>query len=389
MQKGNRKTVKRRKMRSILSALLALAMVLSLSVSEPVYAADGSEGSGKSFFSRAIEAAADFFGIGDDATDAGAQARAATTGDGVQRTADTGTTQEYTLGDEDSTQYDGRVWVDKSVSAEDKVTFGSNVVTNESDFLVTYSALATSTSVQGGTPVDVVFVLDLSASMCWGTQAQTVTTKEDSRIKAMVDALNENISILAQANSENRIGVAVFNGTGRVLMGLTRVKDFHPIQNDPYFTLSYFSGTNGRDDGHATVTCNMNGETANTAGGTNVQAGLYQGMKLLANETNTTFTVDEQTVTRIPNVVVMSDGAPTTFASPTNAQYREGDSGRWHDTGGITNDSDLGAGTDTQVSGSWWEPVDNSGQTGQIGGGDNYRAHSADGFMALATASYM
>lgn len=83
MQKGNRKTVKRRKMRSILSALLALVMVLSLSVSEPVYAADGSEGSGKSFFSRAIEAAADFFGIGDDATDAGAQARAATTGDGV------------------------------------------------------------------------------------------------------------------------------------------------------------------------------------------------------------------------------------------------------------------------------------------------------------------
>lgn len=389
MQKGNRKTVKRRKMRSILSALLALAMVLSLSVSEPVYAADGSEGSGKSFFSRAIEAAADFFGIGDDATDAGAQARAATTGDGVQRTADTGTTQKYTLGDEDSTQYDGRVWVDKSVSAEDKVTFGSNVVTNESDFLVTYSALATSTSVQGGTPVDVVFVLDLSASMCWGTQAQTVTTKEDSRIKAMVDALNENISILAQANSENRIGVAVFNGTGRVLMRLTRVENFHSIQNDQYFTLSDFSGTNGQDDGRATVTCNMNGETADTAGGTNVQAGLYQGMKLLANETNTTFTVDEQTVTRIPNVVVMSDGAPTTFASPTNAQYREGDSGRWHDTGGITNDSDLGAGTDTQVSGSWWEPVDNSGQTGQIGGGDNYRAHSADGFMALATASYM
>lgn len=376
--------------RKLLAAVLSLAMILTLANPTTVFAAEesGTEESG-GFWSNAIESIADFFGIGDDATDAGAQARAATTGDGVQRTADTGTTQKYTLGDEDSTQYDGRVWVDKSVSAEDKVTFGSTKVTNDSDFLVTYSALATSTSVQGGTPVDVVFVLDLSASMCWGTQAQTVTTKEDSRIKAMVDALNENISILAQANSENRIGVAVFNGTGRVLMRLTRVENFHSIQNDQYFTLSDFSGTNGQDDGRATVTCNMNGETADTAGGTNVQAGLYQGMKLLANETNTTFTVDEQTVTRIPNVVVMSDGAPTTFASPTNAQYREGDSGRWHDTGGITNDSDLGAGTDTQVSGSWWEPVDNSGQTGQIGGGDNYRAHSADGFMALATASYM
>ena len=113
------------------------------------------------------------------------------------------------------------MWVDKSVSAEDSVNFGSNTVTNDSDFLVTYSALATSTSVQSGAPVDVVFVLDLSASMCWGTQAQTVTNEEDSRIKAMVDALNESISVLAQANSENRIGVAVFNGTGRVVMPLT------------------------------------------------------------------------------------------------------------------------------------------------------------------------
>lgn len=281
------------------------------------------------------------------------------------------------------------MWVDKSVSAEDSVNFGSNTVTNDSDFLVTYSALATSTSVQSGAPVDVVFVLDLSASMCWGTQAQTVTSEEDSRIKAMVDALNESISVLAQANSENRIGVAVFNGTGRVLMPLTRVEGFQSIENNQYFTLSDFSGTDGLDDGEATVTCNMNGETANTAGGTNVQAGLYQGMKLLADEEETTYTTQNQTVTRIPNVVVMSDGAPTTFASPTDAEYREGSSGNWSGPRVITNNSDLGNGTDTQVRGSWWEPADTDNQTGQIGGGDNYRAHSADGFMALATASYM
>ena len=379
--------------RKLLAAVLSLAMILTLANPTTVFAAEesGTEESG-GFWSNAIESIADFFGFGgDDAADAGAQARAATTGDGVQRTADTDTTQEYTLGDEDSTQYDGRVWVDKSVSAEDAVSFGDNMsVDNNSDFLVTYSALATSTSVQGGTPVDVVFVLDLSASMCWGTQAQTVTNRDDSRIKAMVDALNENISILAEASSENRIGVAVFNGTGRVLMELTKVSGFADrIRDGEYFSLTRFSGTNGQDNGNATVTCNMNGATADTAGGTNVQAGLYQGMKLLANEQDTTFTVDGQTVTRIPNVVVMSDGAPTTFASPTNAQYREGTSGRWNSTGVITNDSDLGDGTDTQVIGSWWQPVDNVNQTGQIGGGDNYRAHSADGFMALATASYM
>ena len=394
MKQRNPVTKERRKSgRKVLAAVLSLAMILTLTNPTTVFAAekDGTEQS-DGFWHNAVESIADFFGFGDDdEADAGAQTRAATEGDGVQRTADTDTTQEYTLGDPDSTQYDGRVWVDKTVSAEDAVSFGDNMsVDNNSDFLVTYSALATSTSVQGGTPVDVVFVLDLSASMCWGTQAQTVTNEEDSRIKAMVDALNENISILAEASSENRIGVAVFNGTGRVLMKLTRVAEFdNNIRNDQYFSLTSFNGTNGQDNGNATVTCNMNGETADTAGGTNVQAGLYQGMKLLANEKNTTFTVDGQTVTRIPNVVVMSDGAPTTFASPTNAQYREGTSGRWNSTGVITNASDLGNSTDIQVSGSWWQLADNADQTGQIGGGDNYRAHSADGFMALATASYM
>lgn len=219
MQKGNRKTVKRRKMRSILSALLALAMVLSLSVSEPVYAADGSEGSGKSFFSRAIEAAADFFGIGDDATDAGAQARTATTGDGVQRTADTDTTQEYTLGDPSSTQYDGRVWVDKSVSAKDKVTFGSNVVTNASDFLVTYSALATSTNTVGVTPTDTVFILDFSTSMTWGYKEDHVSVARDqSRIQAMITSVNNAIDALVKANPQNRIAIAVFNGASTTLL---------------------------------------------------------------------------------------------------------------------------------------------------------------------------
>ena len=369
--KQNNPLKERRKSGSrLLAAVLSLAMILTMANPATVFAAGGKSADGSK--------------------DAGVQTLAAVTGDGVRHDADPDTTQEYTLGDPDSTRYDGRVWVDKSVSKDKSVSFGGDKsVANNSDFLVTYSALATSTAVQGDTPVDVVFVLDLSASMCWGTRAQTVTSKEDSRIKAMVDALNENIAVLAEAGSENRIGVAVFNGTGRVLMPLTKVSKFDPIEDGQYFSLTSFSGTNGQDNGNATVTCNMNGKTADTAGGTNVQAGLYQGMKLLANEEDTTFTMNGQTVVRIPNVVIMSDGAPTTFASPEDAEYREEDSGQWQKEGVITNKSDLGSGTDTQVRGSWWQPADNADQTGQIGGGDNYRAHSADGFMALATASYM
>lgn len=368
-----------RKASKKLAAFVAAAAAVAITLGVAVPQASAFE------LSDIPNAVMSFFGVG---TQADESARQST--QGASLTADGDTTQKYTLGDEDSTRYDGRVWVDKSVSAGDSVNFGNNLtVANNSDFLVTYSALATSTSVHGGSPVDVVFVLDLSASMCWGTQAQTVTTEADSRIKAMVDALNESIATLANASDENRIGVAVFNGTGSVLMPLTAVKNFKSkVTDGKYFELTKFK-PDGNGEADATVTCNMNDKTADTAGGTNVQAGIYQGMKLLANEDDTTYTMGDQTVTRIPNVVIMSDGAPTTFASPTDAQYREGGNDGWKDVGVITNKSSLGDGTDTQVKGSWWQPVDQNSQTGQIGGGDNYRAHSADGFMAIATASYM
>lgn len=384
MQKGNRKTVKRRKMRSILSALLALAMVLSLSVSEPVYAADGSEGSGKSFFSRAIEAAADFFGIGDDATDAGAQARAATTGDGVQRTADTGTTQEYTLGDEDSTQYDGRVWVDKSVSTEDEVIFGSNVVTNESDFLVTYSALATSTNTVGVTPTDTVFILDFSTSMTWGYSQPHVSVAQDqSRIQAMITSVNNAIDALVKANPQNRIAIAVFNGSSTTLLPnlTTGEAILQQVSDENYLSIYDYTYTPGQDGGRADVMCNINNDTTSTGGGTNIQAGMFAGMEILADNTYTTAEVNGETVTRIPNVILMSDGAPTTFSSATDAMYIRESGGQDQDS--ITNDTDLNSDREVQ-SGSWWST--NSGKA--IGSGDNDNPDSADGFMALLTASY-
>lgn len=371
-------------MRSILSALLALAMVLSLSVSEPVYAADGSEGSGKSFFSRAIEAAADFFGIGDDATDAGAQARAATTGDGVQRTADTGTTQEYTLGDEDSTQYDGRVWVDKSVSTEDEVIFGSNVVTNESDFLVTYSALATSTNTVGVTPTDTVFILDFSTSMTWGySQPHVSVAKDQSRIQAMITSVNNAIDALVKANPQNRIAIAVFNGSSTTLLPnlTTGTAILQQVSDGNYLSIYDYTYTHGRDGGRADVRCNINDTTTSTGGGTNIQAGMFAGMEILADNTATTAEVNGETVTRIPNVILMSDGAPTTFSSATDAMYT-GENGD-QQSGRITNGTVLNSDRMVQ-SGSWWST--NSGEA--IGSGDNDNPDSADGFMALLTASY-
>ncbi|HJC73478.1 MAG TPA: hypothetical protein H9697_00780 [Candidatus Mediterraneibacter faecavium] len=69
--------------------------------------------------------------------------------------------------------------MDKSVSSEASVDFeDAGQVTNNSDFLVTYSALATSTNTVGLTPTDTVFILDLSASMTWGFSGTKSVTDE-------------------------------------------------------------------------------------------------------------------------------------------------------------------------------------------------------------------
>ena len=105
---------------------------------------------------------------------------------GADRVADADTRNDYlvSLGDDDSTLLDGRIWTDKSVDTGN-IEFvgdaGTVTVENDSDFLVTYSALATSTQIISETtaPVDVVFVLDFSASMAWGQYENgrgTVTT---------------------------------------------------------------------------------------------------------------------------------------------------------------------------------------------------------------------
>ena len=89
---------------------------------------------------------------------------------------DTASKYSESLGDNASTEYAGRIWTDKSVYTGD-VTFDvfgggtSTIKLNENrngeDFLIAYSALATSDSVSGSTqaPVDVVLIIDISGSM--------------------------------------------------------------------------------------------------------------------------------------------------------------------------------------------------------------------------------
>lgn len=336
---------------------------------------------------------------------AGAEmALANTTGAGDYK-ADTDTSQRYTdifgLGDgtELSTRYAGRVWADKSVSAENTVTFtgrgdsgqGSNTFTfnksDKADFLVTYSAMATSQQIieLPQIPVDVVFVLDFSASMTWGVDSTTVSNPNgsDSRIKAMVDAMNQTIDALAKANPENRIGIVVFNRAYREMLPLTKLTELNlgAVNNGEYLRLENFTGTRGEDDGHAWVSCDIQGgQRRETDSKTNIQSGLYYGMQMLAEASDTTFVYDGDgnTYTRIPNIVLMSDGAPTTISLAEDSEPRQ----------------------NVMQMNSWWDGLRETREqqsdaqggdwvTGSVGWGDNHQAQSANGFMAMLTAEVM
>ena len=363
MQERNKKVAKKKRHRRLLSLFLTFAMALSMAGSMSSYAADGTQDG-----------------------DGSAPARTATAG--AVRTADGDTTDAYTLGKPDSTRYDGRVWVDKSVSAEDSVDFGNGkTVQNNSDFLVTYSALATSMNTVGQTPTDTVFILDLSASMTWGyDKSGEAVSQDSSRLQAMVDSMNSAIDILVKANPQNRIAIVTFNGTSEDAQALipnlmTGEDVLQKVDKGNYLEISDYNYTVGKDDGKAKVYCNITNKTASTAGGTNIQSGLFRGMSILANAKDTTADVNGQTVTRVPNVILMSDGAPTTFSSSTDATYTN-DKGQER-TGKITNETDLDS--DKPVySGTWWKT--NSGVA--IGSGDNDDPDGADGLMTLLTASY-
>lgn len=315
------------------------------------------------------------------------------TTDNSEKISDAPTDNSYInfLGSNNSTRYSGRVWTDKTVYTEKAVYTGTvneqkveYIIENDSDFLVSYSALATSHTVIGQQPTDTVFILDFSTSMTWGyTQSGQSVAQEASRIQALVDSVNEAIDTLIQTNSQNRIAITAFNGASKVILSeLTSGEEMlGKVKDGKYLEITDYGYSSSEKETVATVECHINGATAKTAGGTNIQAGLFSGMSILANNKDTTYTINETETVRIPNIVLMSDGAPTTFSSAKDAQYT--DDGGTQQSGSITNDTELDA-SEQVHSGSWWS----SSSGVAIGSGNNNDPDSADGFTALLTAAY-
>ena len=262
---------------------------------------------------------------------------------------DTSTKYTESLGDNASTEYAGRVWTDKSVFSGDVTfdTYGGGTVTvklneNSSDeeFLVAYSALATSESISGQSqaPVDVVLILDVSGSMSNGDSNMD---NGKSRIYNAVQAANAAIEELMALNGNTRVAVVAFSSTAQVLLPLDRYEKVIRTERqwvqtgpfsgdwvnveviDPFLSVSRDTGSNNYAD--LTVSAINSSDTPisktiDVEGGTNIQVGLYESMKLLAEETSTKATVNGAEIQRVPSIILLSDGAPT-YSSNSRAWW--------------------------------------------------------------------
>lgn len=292
------------------------------------------------------------------------------------RTADDDTrgTYENYLNDETignlTTEFSGRVWADKTVTTDNQ-TFSGDVgtitVQNDSDFLVTYSALATTQSITGEaqSPVDVVFVVDFSGSMI-----SNVMDDNESRLANLLDALNSSIKTLMEANEYNRVAVVCYSGMNKTypndVAGASN-RDSYKYPSQVLLKLDHYQNSNfnvnnrsGESNNNSrTVSWNVSNSQGHQVSGsrtiypadaTNTQMGLYTGMQLLTSS-DTTVTIDGQTVRRVPAVIHLSDGNPTVSSDST----------------------------------SWWEPENNSNN----GNGVVRWPSAGNSLKALMTASYM
>lgn len=258
-------------------------------------------------------------------------------------------------------RYAGRVWSDKSVYTDDTVDLGYGITASKGDaeFLTVFSALGSSRNLTSRVklPLDVVFVIDISGSMNYALG-------DSNRIAATIEAVNDAIATLMdekQVSKYSRVGIAVFSSANRTqtILPLGRYEATGGTADNPvYISMSTVEseGSTFRlsvrpedgSNGSGIVTGNFE-----VTGGTNTQLGLYQGMQMLANENETTAKITDASgntyeYSRIPAVVLLSDGQPTYSSAAM----------------------------------SWWEPT-----TAQQGpGGSSYYGN---GMLAMMTAAYM
>ena len=140
----------------------------------------------------------------------------------------------------------GRVWSDKSVYDTDLITLDmatdgyDGTVENGSDFLHMFSALGSSQSKKTVQALDVMFILDTSASMSSQGEDQFLhngsithddykingkaNVNKNPRLEYAAEALNDAFDSLMNGSPYNRVGLVNFNLNAETVMPLDRYK---------------------------------------------------------------------------------------------------------------------------------------------------------------------
>lgn len=235
----------------------------------------------------------------------------------------------------------GKVTVGKSVSDTAITVDGQSFTPDEDNFLITVSQAAQvlGLATEQKVPVDVVFVLDTSGSM--KTQDDTTDSNRpgrpseptgDTRAEKMVKAANAAIETLLSLNPNNRVGVVGFSSAEKNKQGNVTRYSASVLSQLYHYTdgRSYGNQNNNAASQHLTWSdSNICGRNTNSTvgtsrngqnGGTNLHAGIALGASLLMSA-DTTVNVDGTTVTRMPFLVILSDGQPTYMAGDSTAWY--------------------------------------------------------------------
>ena len=220
-------------------------------------------------------------------------------------------------------------------TSESKYENGKYTFTNTAKGIVKVTTHST-TETTDTVPVDVVLVLDVSGSMLEnnGTDHEPRTKAED-----MVSAVNSAISTIMAKNPNNRVSVVAFSSTNKrndkdnyaytnttVLLPLAHYKSSnnkylsYTDDNDWHWNYTDMAG-NWRYTKVESATISTavgTNKSIDVTGGTYTQTGIYEGAMQLINEQNVTYKKAEgyDTVTRIPIMMLLTDGLPT-FASTT------------------------------------------------------------------------
>jgi len=293
---------------------------------------------------------------------------------------------------EDSTAYAGLVWTDKSVFTDETalktaLELKGNVLptvkdcpnghsdhkeiklTENENFLVALSTTASNKSIDGyrERPTDTIFVLDVTGSMDSGDSGT-------ERIQKLVPAVNNAISMLMDNNKNNRVGVVVYAGShtsvqeflelGRYTAQTVPGQDYREyikVQSDGDYI---WVGETVRKEGSSDL-FNPDGKDGKYShrvhNSTYIQGGLQMAEYLFTHVDDVKAEIRingelQNTVRRIPALVLVTDGNPTMstadYAS-RGAEVNESGVSTIETGSGGDDDSTVGMGFLCQLTALW------------------------------------